>query len=520
MSVAFDSEGTPSGLDEAAYSTRADAVLTIARLAAVDPIEYDRRRKLEAEVLGVRVDTLDSQVQKARQAGGSGGEARPPEFSDETLALRFTARHHKELRYVAAWSQWLIADGVCWRADKTMKAFDLARAICREASSECPDDRLAPALASAKTVAAVERLAKADRQHAATADQWDLDPWALNTPGGIVDLRTGLMRDAHPDDYVTRMTAIAPGDDGCPLWRDFLNTVTKGDKEMQLFLQRMAGYCLTGITKEHALFFAYGTGRNGKGTFINTLTAILANYAVTASMETFTSSPGERHPTDLAMLRGARLVTAQETEEGRRWAEGRIKALTGGDPITARFMRADFFTYLPQFKLLAAGNHRPGLRHVDEAIRRRFHLLPFDLKLSAEEQDADLPDKLRAEWPCILQWAIDGCLLWQEHSLAAPDIIRRATDDYLAAEDAMALWLAERCKRIGYGKTEASSLFASWRHWAAGAGEEPGPQKAFSQALEARGYQKTRTTSGRMAFEGVALNDIQPPRTEPSHERD
>ena len=520
MSADFDDEAASAPFDEAPRSTRADAVLTITRLAAFDPIEYDRRRRPEADALGIRVETLDQQVRKARQAGDRDSEARPPSFSDEALALRFTARHQHQLRYVADWGKWMfIGDGHCWRPENSMLVFDWARTICREASAECQDDRLAPSLASAKTVAAVERLARADRRHAATPEQWDRDLWSLNTPAGVVNLRDGLMRDARADDYFSRMTAVAPSEDGCPLWRSFLTTITKRNKDLELFLQRIAGYCLTGSTREHALFFAHGTGRNGKGTFINTLTGILANYAATATMEAFTASPCDRHPTDLAMLRGARLVTAQETEEGRRWAEGRIKALTGGDPITARFMRQDFFTYVPSFKLLAAGNHKPGLRNVDEAIRRRFHLLPFDLKLSADEQDADLPEKLKAEWPGILQWMIDGCLIWQERGLAPPDVVRQATDDYLSAEDALALWIGEKCKQIGYGKTGASWLFASWRQWAAGAGEEPGSQKAFSQALEARGYRKSRTPRGQMAFEGIALDDVQPPHSEPAHDR-
>ena len=522
MSAAFDDEtGSEPFADQLPNSRRADAVLTITRLAAFDPIEYDRRRRPEADALGIRVETLDQQVRKARQTVDHESEGRPPAFSDEALALRFTTRHQHQLRYVADWGKWMIiGDGHCWRPENSMLVFDWARAVCREASAECQDDRLAPSLASAKTVAAVERLARADRRHAATPEQWDRDLWALNTPAGAIDLHTGCLREAQPDDYFSRMTAVAPSDNGCPLWRSFLATITKSDKALELFLQRIAGYCLTGSTREHALFFAYGTGRNGKGTFINAVTAILANYAATASMETFTASPNDRHPTDLAMLRGARLVTAQETEEGRRWAEGRIKALTGGDPITARFMRQDFFTFLPSFKLLAAGNHRPGLRNVDEAIRRRFHLLPFELKLSAEEQDVDLPEKLKAEWPGILQWMVDGCLIWQERGLVPPDVVRQATDDYLSAEDALALWTAERCKQTGYGKAEASSLFASWRQWAASAGEEPGSQKAFSQALEARGYRKSRTSSGRMAFEGIALDDVQPPYSEPAHDRD
>ena len=217
---------------------------------------------------------------------------------------------------------------------------------------------------------------------------------------------------------------------------------------------RVMGYCLTGITREHALFFGYGTGANGKGTFLNTMSAILGGYAAVAPMETFTASPTDRHPTDLAMLRGARLVAAQETEEGRRWAEGRIKAMTGGDPVTARFMRRDFFTFIPLFKLFIAGNHKPGLRGVDEAIRRRLNLIPFTVTIPVAERDVHLADKLGPEMPGILAWAIEGCLLWQRVGLQPPATVVEATHNYMAAEDALSLWIMERCKRIGYGGTE------------------------------------------------------------------
>ena len=187
----------------------------------------------------------------------------------------------------------------------------------------------------------------------------------------------------------------------CPRWLQFLDEITGGNVELQQFLQRIAGYSLTGSTREHALFFAYGTGGNGKGVFLNTLSAILADYAAVAPMEAFIATQGERHPTDLAGLRGARLVTSQETEEGRRWAESKIKALTGGDPITARFMRQDFFTYPPTFKLVIAGNHKPALRGVDEAIRRRFHLVPVH-RHDRQTRTAIFPKSCKPEWPGIL----------------------------------------------------------------------------------------------------------------------
>jgi len=277
----------------------------------------------------------------------------PPEFTEEALALAFAGHHAADLRYCVAWGRWLIWDGRCWHMDETLCAFDCCRIICREASNRALTSieniklaaRVASALASAKTVVAVERLAKADRRHAATVEQWDADEWHLNTPAGIVDLTTGRLTPHRADAYMMKITAVGPGGK-CPLWRQFLARVTNGDEDLQGYLQRIAGCALTGSIRDHALFFLYGTGRNGKGVFLNTITRILADYAVVAPIETFTASHTDRHTTDLAMLRGARLVTAQETEEGRRWAESRIKALTGGDPITARFMRQDNFTGL------------------------------------------------------------------------------------------------------------------------------------------------------------------------------
>jgi putative DNA primase/helicase len=330
--------------------------------------------------------------------GSAADDHRPPAFSDEALALHFAERHAGDLRFVAAWNKWLIWTGAHWRFDDTLHAFDLARRTCREAAGECNKGRLATVLASARTVAAVERLARADRRIAATVDQWDAHPWLLNTPEGVIDLRTGRLRAHRPGDYQTKITATGPGD-GCPRFLSFLDRITGGDADLLAYLRRVFGYGLTGLTREHALFFGYGTGANGKSVLLSTVAGILGDYHKTAPIETFTVSNNDRHPTDLAGLRGARLVTATETEEGRRWAEAKIKQLTGGDMVSARFMRQDFFEYRPAFKLVMAGNHKPSLRSVDEAIRRRFHLIPFAVTIAPEERDAELAEKLKAEWP-------------------------------------------------------------------------------------------------------------------------
>ena len=254
----------------------------------------------------------------------------------------------------------------------------------------------------------------------------------------------------------------------------------------------MCGYVLTGSTREHALFFLYGTGGNGKGVYLGTLAGILGNYHVTAPIETFTASNVDSHPTELARLHGARVVTSTETEEGRRWAESRIKMLTGGDHVSARFMRQDFFEYSPQFKLLISGNHEPGLRSVDEAIRRRLNLVPFNVTIPAKQRDADLLSKLRAEWPGILAKMITGCLDWQRVGLMPPAIVRDATAAYLENEDAVSAWIDDCCERDINAFEPSSVLFASWKAWAEANGEYVGNQRQFADKLVNRGMCQDR----------------------------
>ncbi len=439
-------------------------------------------------IIGERIEALD---------------LRPPAFSDEALALRFAERHIDDLRFVAAWGKWLSWTGTHWQFDDTLRAFDLARQICREAAASCNMAKVAGMLASAKTVAAVERLTKADRRIAATIDQWDSDPWLLNTPDGVIDLRTGQRRAHRPDDYMTKITAIGPGGD-CPRFLAFLEEITAGDAELAAYLRRVLGYALTGDTREHALFFKYGTGRNGKSVLLKTAADILGGYHKTAGIETFTASNTDRHPTDLAMLRGARLVTATETEEGRRWAESRIKQLTGGDTVSARFMRQDFFEYRPQFKLVIAGNHKPSLRSVDEAIRRRFHLIPFAVTIPVDQCDPELAEKLKGEWPGILQLLIEGCLEWRRDGLQPPKAVQDATAAYLDAEDGFAAWVDDRCDRVHSSWESLASLFASWTSWAEQSGEHVGMQKRFAQTLESRGFTKHKKSEGQ-GFYGLQL---------------
>jgi putative DNA primase/helicase len=450
-------------------------------------------------------------------AGGSDGpddEPLPPGFTEDALALEFTSRHAYDWRYVAAWARWLCWTGTHWQHETTLKAFDVARLVCRTAAASSSNPKVAAKISSAATVAAVERLARADRRHAGKSDQWDQDLWALNTPGGVVDLRTGSLRPHDRADHITKIATATPLGD-CPTWRQFLATVTANDPELQAYLARMVGYALTGVTSEHALFFLYGTGANGESVFVNTIAAILGDYGTNAAMDAFMATQGERHPTDMASLRGARLVTAIETEQGRRWAESRLKSLTGGDKISARFMRQDFFEFIPQFKLVIAGNHKPTIRTIDEAMRRRLHLVPFTVTIPPKQRDKTLPARLLTERDGILAWAVQGCLEWQRTGLEPPDAVMAATEEYFEAEDAIGRWLEECCV-LGPKKTVTSAdLFARWKVWAEANGEFAGSQRRFSDLMLARGFDKWRDPrTDRRGFRGVALCDRPPGTTD------
>jgi putative DNA primase/helicase len=427
------------------------------------------------------------------------GAVRPPPVPaglEDSVALEFSALHVADLHYVAAWNKWLEWDGTRWRFEDTLHAFDLARVLCRGAGD-----------ADNKTVAAVVALARTDRRQAATVAQWDADPWLLGTPGGTIDLRTGELMPARQSDYITKITSVAPADEppaqSCQLWLEFLQRVTGGSQKLQDFLQRTCGYCLTGLTIEDALFFLYGLGANGKSVFLRTVAGVLGDYHKTASMEMFTVTMGERHPTDLAMLRGARLVTAIETEEGKRWDESKLKAMTGGDPIAARFMRQDFFEYVPQFKLMIAGNHKPVFRNVDEAIRRRVKLASFTVTIPLAERDKKLSEKLKAEWPGILRWMIEGCLAWQRDGLKPPDVVKNATDDYLSGQDDLQRFIEDACV-VGVNESDSiEHLWDGWVDWAEDNREFLGNKRRFSDRLADKGYKRGKGTSGTRKFLGI-----------------
>jgi putative DNA primase/helicase len=223
-------------------------------------------------------------------------------------------------------------------------------------------------------------------------------------------------------------------------------------------------------------------------------------------MDTFTAGRFDRHPTELAALFGTRFVTAQETEEGRIWDAAKVKSITAGDSISARFMYKDFFSFRPQFKLLLSGNHKPHLRSLGEAERRRFHLVPFTRR--PKIKDPELPEALVAEYPAILHWAIQGCLAWQQIGLQPPAAVLAATEEYFEEEDTLGRWLRDRTQRGGQG-TELVQLWIDWQDWCKDRGEKAGTERSFSANLIAHGFEKGLHPKTRR----VVIKDVQTTRT-------
>ena len=465
------------------------------------PFQFDDLPPIEMPVASPRVIPLAS-ARKPKRAPRLNNDL----VTEDSGEIEFARLYADCLRFdhdAGKWREWT---GSIWRKNKTGLAFHFARELARNLATDEPD-KVRYVTSKTSFAAGVERFARANPVFATTTDFWDRDPMLLGTPEGVVDLRTGRQRASKPADGIIKTTAIAPADNAdCPLWSRFLTETTGGDDEMVLFLRQWFGYCLTGDTREHALVFVFGPGGNGKSVFLNVLTGILGDYAAIATMDAFIAAHGERHSTELAMLRGARLVTASETEEGRQWAEARIKQLTGGDPITARFMRQDNFTYKPQFKLTIVGNHKPVLRTVDEAQRRRFNLIPFVHQPAAP--DRQLEQKLRAEWPAILRWAIEGCLDWQAKGILRPSSVLKATEQYFADQDLIGQWIAEECDAEPGNRWKlatSAALFASWTAYATRAGEKPGSRKPFAEELERRGFEIKKGTAGIREFRGIRL---------------
>jgi putative DNA primase/helicase len=227
-------------------------------------------------------------------------------------------------------------------------------------------------------------------------------------------------------------------------------------------------------------------------------------------MEMFLTSNVDRHPAEIAKLRGARLVVAAETQKGRRWDEAKIKNLTGGEKLTARHMRGEWFDFQPTHKLLVTGNYKPSLASVDEAFRRRFLLVPFTVQIPPAERDPDLAHKLEAEWPAILRWMVNGCLQWRQNGLMVPQTVRNATAEYIADQDALAMWVDECVEIYPDAFALTANLFGSWKSWTERRNLPAGTATAFADSMRDKGYQNDRKKYGR-GFKGITLKPTDDP---------
>ncbi len=467
---------------------------------------------------------------KERATGGraatADGAPRPNaldelDLSHDALATDLGARSFDgDARHVATWGKWLFWEGTRWQIDDRLDHLTRTRAYLRDRAEDLTgwaerkaatlDDKEGEKLrAWAKdqarwlrnkiTVASVESLARSNPASVARADAFDDNRLLLGTPGGTVDLRTGRLRTADRGDMITKATACAPAAPGSrpERWLTFLHEIFDGDADLVAFMQRAAGYALTGLTTEHKLLFLYGTGRNGKSVFLNTLSHIWADYARRAAAETFLNSAVEKHSTGLAGLQGARLVAGSELPVGKTWDESVIKDLTGGDRMTARFMRGDFFDFDPQLTLMIAGNNQPSFRGVDEAIRARVVLVPFLVTIPPERRDKSLPEKLKAEGPEILRWAIEGALQWQERGLDVPAKVVVASTEYLDDEDTLGQFLVEETVTDPAGFVTTTDLHDRFKFWCERQGLHAWTLHTLRKELKSRGFQDHRRPHGR-----------------------
>jgi len=447
----------------------------------------------------------------------------PPRYplTDTGNAERLVARHGEDLRYVHLWGKWLVWDGRRWAIDETgeieRRAKATVRTIPAEAEGIVERDLYAATLKWAVTSEsearqrAMIRLAQSEVGIAIPPTVLDTDPWRLSLENGTLDLRTGDLRPHDRSDLITRAVPIEWQPDAeCPTFLTFLERITrdpdgKPRPELMTFLQRAMGYSLTGLTTERVLFILYGTGRNGKSTLLDVVRGLLGDYAMRVPTETLMARRGESIPNDIARLKGARFVFANETDDGRRLSEALIKDITGGDTISARFMRGEWFDFKPEFKVWLATNHRPTIRGTDNAIWDRIRLIPFDQRIPDAEQDHELGNRLRDELPGILAWAVAGCMDWQREGLGAPDAVRQATEAYRSSMDVLAAWLDDCCVVDERVRGPASALYESYKSWCETTGERYLPQRTFGQRLAERGFTTSRGTGGKRHWEGIAV---------------
>lgn len=427
--------------------------------------------------------------------------------TDYGNAERLVNRHGSILRYCTTWEKWLVWQNTHWEKDEIgtveRMAKDTVRSIYKEAQ-DAIDDYQRTLLAkhavrseSSRSIAAMIKLAWSQLPMPIKSEQLDKDPFLLNCKNGTVNLKTGELQPHKKEDYITKIIPVNYDSDAkCPEWTAFLNQIMDNKQDLISFLQRSIGYSLTGSTKEQCMFILHGNGANGKSTFLGAIRELMGQYTTHINSDSLMVKDKSTINNDIARLQGARMVTCMESEGGKRLAESLIKSMTGGDPLTARYLHAEFFDFLPAFKLWMGTNHKPQIRGMDDGIWRRIRLIPFSVKFPPDKQDRDLPEKLKKELPGILNWCVTGCQEWLKNGLCVPKEVLVATDSYKNEMDTIARFIGDCCTTETKISTRSSDLYAAYVDWCKKVGEYELSQSRFSVRMDEKGYQKEKTRMG------------------------
>jgi len=442
-----------------------------------------------------------------------------PNLTDLGNAQRLIARHGSALRYSEEWGKWLYWDGKRWQTDTSRevvrRAFDTVEYMHEEAAALTDDAKRRELRQHALNseaqyrINAMIQLARALPGVPVETSDLDQRPFLLTVENGTIDLKSGALEPHKREDLITKLVPVVYDPAAqAPKWMSFLNRIMDGNENLISFLQRAVGYSLTGVVSERALFILHGSGANGKTMFLQTIATLLGEYAMATPIETFMLKRDGAVPNDIARLRGSRFAHASEADQGKRLSEAIIKQLTGGDMVTARFMHKDFFEFEPTFKLWMGTNHKPEVVGTDNAIWDRIKLIPFTVTIPESERVPRhvLRQELGSELSGILNWAIEGCLAWQQQELGVPEEVRLATSEYRGEMDVVAQWMTDCCDQTPAGRTSLADLHDSYLNWCYGNGEAPLAKKQFSQRMAERGFTKRRSGSaGSTEWHGIRL---------------
>lgn len=416
-------------------------------------------------------------------------------YTDMWNAHLFVKMHGESIRYCNSLGGWLVWNGLIWSPDETFQimrfAQETVREIHRMASISGDTDLFKHAIKSEAEARmnAMVSLARYGESITLSSDAFDANDFLVTVLNGTIDLRTGKLSKHTREDYITQLCR-ANYDTGaqCPRWELFLKEVL-GDDELIKFVQKAIGYSLSGSTKEQCLFMLYGTGRNGKSTFLNTILRIMGDYAKNTPSSILLEKRNESIPNDVARLRGARFVTSTETDKGRNLAEAHIKQLTGGDIITARFLHKEFFQFKPKFKIFFATNHKPTVSGVDIGIWRRMIPIPFEREIKADEIDKDLDSTLIRETDGILRWAVNGFLKWQEDGFTKPRKVYDFTTEYQQESDLIRNYIEENCE-FGDYEVLASVIQSDLKQWCRNNSVRTVKRNEFNEWMKRNGFEK------------------------------